>query len=188
MTVHRSKRVPRPLDEAALHGLAVAYVGRFATSRAKLRTYLTRKIRERGWAGQRQADLVALADRLADQGYIDDAGFAESRARSLTARGYGERRVVAALRGAGIAEADSETARAHSEEQAVAAALRFAERRRIGPFATTAPAGRPEREKAIAAMIRAGHRFDLARAIANLAPGSAVDFEGLGELAGRGNA
>ena len=162
----------------------MAYVGRFATTRAKLGAYLARKIRERGWGGCGAADPAALANRLADQGFIDDAGFAESRARSLTARGYGTRRVAEALRDAGIAEADGASARRYSEEEAVAAALRFAERRRIGPFAATAP-DRHGREKAIAAMIRAGHPFDLARAIASLAPGSPIDRDALDEMAVR---
>jgi regulatory protein len=185
MTARRPRRAPRPLNESALRELAVAYVGRFATTRAKLRAYLSRKIRERGWDGGNQPDLVALADRLAAQGFIDDAGYAQSKARSLTARGYGKRRVVEALRGAGIAHEDGEEARRHSEDAAVASAVRFAERRRIGPFGALAADPRT-REKAIAAMIRAGHGFDLARAIAGMAPGSAVDLEALGQLCRRG--
>lgn len=187
MTDRKPKRAPRPLNDSALQELAIAYVGRFATTRAKLRSYLSRKIRERGWEGERQPDLAALADRLATQGYVDDAGYAEAKARSLTARGYGKRRVVSALRGAGIAEEDGEEARRHSEEEAAASAVRFAERRRIGPFA--AEAGDPRaREKAIAAMVRAGHGFDIARALAGMAPGSAVDLDALGLVCRRGRA
>jgi regulatory protein len=37
------------------------------------------------------------------------------------------------------------------------------------------------REKAIAAMVRAGHSFALSRTIAGLAPGAAVDLEELRE-------
>ena len=186
MTARRSKRAPRPLDESALQEVAVAYVGRFATTRAKLRTYLSRKIRERGWDGRGDPDLSALADRLADQGYIDDSAYAESKARSLTARGYGKRRVAQVLRGAGIADEDGEEARRLSEEQAVASVVRFAERRRIGPFAAEA-ADPKAREKAIAAMVRAGHGFDLARAVAGMVPGSAVDFEELSQISRRGS-
>ena len=53
--------------------------------------------------------------------------------------------------------------------EAVDAALRFAERRRMGPFASAA-ADRAQREKWIAAMIRAGHGFGLARAIPQCRP------------------
>ena len=182
MAVRKPRRPPRPLDESALNELAIAYVGRFATTRSKLRSYLARKIRERGWDGVREPDLTALADRLAGHGYIDDQGFAEAKARSLSARGYGRRRVAQALRGAGIAQEDGERALQHSKEQAVTAALRFAERRRIGPFAA-AEATREEREKAIGAMVRAGHGFDLARAISGMAPGADIDVEDLSAAA-----
>ena len=57
------------------------------------------------------------------------------------------------------------------------AALRYARRRRVGPFAT-AEADPRQREKAIAAMVRAGHSFALSRKIASLSPGE-VDEEKL---------
>ena len=183
MRQHRSRRTPPPLDEQKLQELAIAYVGRFSTTRAKLRSYLQRKIRERGWEGAREPDLVALAERFAAQGYVDDAAYALAKAQALTARGYGKMRVLDRLRVAGIDEADGAAAREHSEGEAVAAALRFAERRRIGPFARS-PAPDPKaREKAIGAMVRAGHAFALARAIAAMAPGAQVDPADLAEHA-----
>ena len=177
MTARRFKKSPSPLDETALQELAIAYVGRFATTRAKLRTYLARKIRERGWAGRQEPDLSRLADRLAGQGFIDDAGYAMSKARALTARGYGKRRVLATLRNAGVEGQDREEADRHSESEAVGAAIRFAERRRIGPFAQSGPTDLKARERAIAAMVRAGHSFPLARAIAVMQPGADIDLD-----------
>ena len=136
------------------------YVGRFATTRAKLRAYLNRKLRERGWDGEREPDTGDIAERLAANGYIDDSGYALSKAQALSASGYGTRRLVQKLHAAGVASDDSAPARELSDEQAVAAAIRFAKRRRLGPFATKAVDPR-EREKALAAMIRAGHGFAL---------------------------
>ena len=176
----RSRRSAPPLDESALHELALRYVGKYATTRAKLCAYLTRKIRERGWEGQRQPDLDALAARFAELGYVDDAAFALSKSRALSGRGYGKRRLAQQLRHAGVAEDDSRDAFEAAETEAVSAALRFAERRRIGPFAVQAP-DRPAREKAIAAMVRAGHDFGLARAIASLNPGTQVDLINLSD-------
>ena len=71
----------------------MAYVGRFATTRAKLAQYLRRKLREKGWEAPRPPDIEPLVERLARLGYVDDAAFALSKARSLGQRGYGERRV-----------------------------------------------------------------------------------------------
>lgn len=172
-------RRPRPpLDEDKLNELMLAYVARFATSRAGLAAYLSRKLRERGWAGPGEAPVEALVAKAARAGFVDDAAFALSKARSLTARGYGERRVGQALYAAGIAEGDGEAARGHARDDAVEAALRFARKRRIGPFASAAadPAGR---EKALAAMVRAGHGFRLAKAILSLPPGAAIDRQAL---------
>ncbi len=171
----RSERKPRPpLDATRLDELALHYVSRFATSRAKLATYLKRKIRERGWDGEREADIGALVERLARLGYVDDRAYAVAKSRSLTSRGYGEGRVRQALHLAGIAEEEAAEARDHASAQSVDAALHFARRRRIGPYASL-PLDPKQRERAIGAMIRAGHGFALARAIIGLAPGAEID-------------
>ena len=72
---------------------------------------------------------------------------------------------------------------AHADGAAVDAALRFAERRRIGPFAD-ADADPRQREKWLAAMVRAGHGFGLAREIARLSPGAEIDLDLLRERSG----
>lgn len=175
----QQKRKNRPpLDANRLEEMALNYVGRFATSRSKLIAYLGRKLRERGWGGLDEPPIEALADKLARLGYVDDGAFALSKARSLTGRGYGERRVRQALAQAGIGEEQSAPAQELAEEQAVESALKFARRRGIGPFALSIPEP-AERERALAAMIRAGHRFGLARAIIDLKPGENPDYEGL---------
>jgi regulatory protein len=165
------QRNPRPpLDNEGLERLGLFYAGRYATTRAKLATYLRRKLRERGWEGQSEPPVERLVARFAELGYVDDRAFASAKASSLLRRGYGERRVKDALHAAGIGEEDSAPAREDAEAQAFTAALRFAERRRIGPYAEAA-LERPQRDKAAAAMLRAGHRLDLVRRIVNAAPG-----------------
>lgn len=159
-----------PLDGAGLERLALAYAGRYAATRAKLRTYLGRKLRERGWRGEGAPPTEAIVERFAELGYVDDKAFAAAKADGLSRRGYGLRRVSVALRQAGIEEPDSEAALDTARESAWSAALRFAERRRIGPFAAEA-ADRPAREKALAAMLRAGHPMDLARRLVTARPG-----------------
>ncbi|MGI8931464.1 MAG: regulatory protein RecX [Sphingomicrobium sp.] len=170
----RQPRKPRPpLNRARLDELALHYVGRFATSRAKLAAYLTRKIRERGWDGE-LPDIPALVDRLARLGYVDDRAFALAKSRSLTSRGYGAGRVRQALHIAGIGDEEAVEARDHASARSVDAALHFARRRRIGPYASVA-AEPEERHRALGAMIRAGHDFALAKVIVALDPGTEVD-------------
>jgi len=181
MPPNRTRRTLQPLDEQGLNNIALRYVERFATTRAKLRVYLDRKLRERGWAGGAPPDTGALAEQFAERGYVDDAGYALAKSRSLTGRGYGKRRLADALRAAGVEESDADAARSHAEEEAIAAAIRFAERRRIGPFARTAAAEPADRQKALGAMIRAGHDFSLARAIVAMPPATGVDSDALAE-------
>ena len=154
----------------------LAYVARFATSRAKLAAYLDRKLKERGWSGAGEPPVDSLVDKAAGSGFVDDAAYALGKARSLTARGYGGRRVAQALQAAGVAEEDGQAARDHARDEAADAALRFARRRRFGPFAASPP-DPAMREKQLAAMIRAGHDFRLAKAVLSLPPGSNADSQ-----------
>lgn len=176
MKAQRRKNTPPPIDEAALERLALHYVGRYATTRAKLRAYLSRKLGERGWAGAGAPPLEPLADRFAELGYVDDAAFAEARAGSLQRRGYGARRIGEALRAAGIEAEERERARRRAEPGAMAAALRFAERKRIGPYAQAAP-DREARHKAFGAMMRAGHSIDIVRRVLGGQPGEFPESE-----------
>lgn len=180
MYARKSARPRKPLNGEGLHELALFYLGKFATTRAKLSTYLNRKVRERGWEGQDPPEIDRLVERLAASGLVDDAAYALSKSRSLSERGYGASRVRQSLRMAGVEEEDGAAAHELAAEEAAAAALRFARRRRIGPFADGIPE-RKERERALAAMIRAGHSFELARKVVDAEPGSEIDLEELRE-------
>ena len=180
----RSRRPRPPLDEIKLGELALAYVGRFATTRSRLADYLRRKLRERGWAGSGEAPVEAMVERCVRNGFVDDAAFALSKARSLSGRGYGAARVRQSLRAAGVGEDDGAAARRLAADEAVEAATRFARRRRIGPFADRRPDPKG-RQIAIAAMVRAGHSFGLARALVDMDPGVPVDAADLAEFGRR---
>lgn len=156
------RRPPAPLTAERLEELALAYVARFATSAGRLADYCRRKLRERGHSGQDEGapapDIAALVERFVAKGFVDDAGFARAKADGLLRRGYGARRVGQALRGDGIAEAlRDEVSPAEGERRE--AAVAYARRRRLGPFARDglAAADRKAYEKQLAALLRAGH-------------------------------
>ncbi len=170
-TSGRRHRNSKPLDRRRLEDLALAYVARFATSGGKLRSYLQRKLRERGYEGGDGADapdLDGLIARFAARGYIDDESYGRARAGDLAGRGYGARRVEQALRAAGIAE-DLRSRLAPGEHESRRAGLLLARKRGFGPFAK--PLGvdpeqhRRRGEKQLAAMVRAGHDFAVARRV-----------------------
>lgn len=164
-----------PLDETALRDLALSYAARFASTGARLEAYLLRKLRERGVADGADGrasviDVPALVARLVELGYVDDAAYARMRARDLGARGYGARRVEQALWAAGVGEgirADT----APGEAARRRAAVLMAQKRRIGPYgvvrdeAADPLSARKAHEKAVAAMLRAGHDYEHVRFI-----------------------
>ncbi|MGX7953651.1 regulatory protein RecX [Tsuneonella sp. HG249] len=164
----------RKLDE-----LALAYVARFATSAAKVEQYLVRKLRERGWDDKKTADPRAIVDRFVELGYIDDEAWARAKSGGLSRRGYGQRRVNQTLAAAGIAEDIRNEARLGEAEER-RAALALASRRRFGPWGERTDDG-DRRQKQIAAMLRAGHGFDAARAVVDAA--SIADAEAWAEEA-----
>jgi regulatory protein len=174
-----NRRRPPPLDIAALDRLALRYVERFSTTRTRLADYLRRKIRERGWEGA-LGDPQAVAERMASLGYVDDRSYAEAKAAAMGRRGLGARRIGGAFRQAGIAEEDVESVAKMIADNAEAAALAFARRRRIGPWARATP-DRPTADKHLAAMLRAGHDLDLSRRIVRMTPDHSRELDDLDE-------
>ena len=181
----REQRVKPPLTETKLRDLALHYAARFASTGARLEAYLLRKIRERGLAEDAdgrmvEVDVPALVARLVELGYVDDDAYARMRARDLGQRGYGRRRVDEALRGAGVDEALRQ-AHAPGEAAGRRAAALMAQKKRLGPWAREADgapdalAARKAHEKAIAAMLRAGHQYDHVRFVLAAARPEAVE-------------
>jgi regulatory protein len=80
------------------------------------------------------------------------------------------------LKAAGVGGDDAAAAEASAREQAWDAALAFARRKRIGPFASAAP-DRAGREKAFAALLRAGHEVAIARRIVQSDPGDVPELD-----------
>ncbi len=180
-----AKRAKPPLTEANLRDLALHYAARFATTAARVEAYLARKIRERGLAEDGdgravQPDIPALVARLVELGYVDDDAFARMRARDLATRGYGGRRVEESLRHAGVGQG-VRAAHAPGEAASRRAAALMAQKKRLGPWAREREgaddplAAGKAHEKAVAAMLRAGHQYDHVRFV--LAASSAQDVE-----------
>jgi regulatory protein len=164
MVHQRRQSVRTPLDQPALDALALAYVARYATTQARLIRYLQRKLIERGWDSAQAPDPVAMAAKMAERGFIDEASYAQSKAQSLTSRGYGPRRIAGALHHAGISRDLANDISVLEKDDAFAAAERLARKRRFGPFAAEPPT-REIAQKQLAAMLRAGHTYDVAKAV-----------------------
>jgi regulatory protein len=160
------KPVPVP-TEAKLYEQALAYLARYAATRAGVARVLARKVDR--WAREAEvpdeAALVAahaaigvVVDRLAAAGVIDDAAFAASRARSLVRSGRSRVAVAAHLAARGVAGEVARQSLAEGGESELGAALVFARKRRIGPFAR----GEVEAVRALGMFARAGFSREVA--------------------------
>lgn len=174
--MHRISNKPPPpaLNEERLRDLALRYVGKYGTSRAKLSAYLNRKIRERNWDDAGQPDIEALVNRFSELGYVNDAQFADARSRSFIRRGYGKRKLDENLRSAGIEFRDAASALEHATMSEFAAAENLARRKRIGPFAQS-KASEEKRRKNLQTFLRAGHRWEIACRFVNADPGEFIE-------------
>ncbi len=155
---------PRPLNNKGLHELALIYVGRYATSKHKLTDYLKRKIRERPWTDDAQPAVEDIVAQLVALGYINDQYYAQQKAENLTRRGYGLRRIQAALYTAGIGDDDKQAALNIDESVALQAAKTYARKKKLGPYSSCSD-DIASRKKHFAAMCRAGHDFAIVRQI-----------------------
>lgn len=165
-------RTPRAPDRARLRARALRYLERYGASAARLARVLgARGRREAEAAGADpaavEADVERVVAELAELGLVDDAAYADGRARALLRRGRSPARVRRALEEDGIDRDGVETALArHGEHDALAraAAVRYAKRRGLGPFRD--PDRRAERrDRDLRALVRQGFPFPLARRI-----------------------
>ena len=162
MCINPQKKKIAPLNSTKLRALALHYVGKYATSRKKLKQYLDRKIRERGWDDSNPPNVEVLVMEFASRSYVDDSVFAASKARSLLNRGYGPKRLEQEIYVGGIESEDQTEALAILRDNQWQAADNFARKKHIGPYAKK-PATSEQKQKQLGAFLRAGHDMKIAQ-------------------------
>lgn len=167
-------RVPRKITPGRLANIALHYLERYASSAQNLKRVLERRMfkascfhedmdtdEAKGWID----DLIT---RYQEAGLLNDLTYAETRARSLMARGTASRVIRMKLMEKGVDADTIDQALAllideHPEPE-LAAAIKLARRRRLGPYAD--PAKREEhKDKHLAAMARSGFSYDMAQRV-----------------------
>jgi len=161
-----------------LYQAALAYTARYATSKENLRRVLWRKLRRAALRAdepapdseETEAEISRIISRLESIGAVDDRAYAQAQLRTLSARGTSARSIRAKLQAKGVpAELATELmAATATDDSERAAAFRYAKRRRLGPYRTSAPS--PERrQKELAALCRAGFSYALATIVVDCA-------------------
>ena len=187
----RPRRAAGPPPNAArLREAALAHLARFAATEVGLRRVLERRIARWARAAEAEgqpreaiaasaatlsAEIAAIAQRLVAAGAVNDAAFAESRARRLVRSGHSRRAIAAHLAAKGIEIDTAAAALPEGEEAELLAAIAFCRRRRIGPFARVAPDA-PARMKALAALARGGFAQGVARRALAMEPDQAEEM------------
>jgi regulatory protein len=166
-----------PATPDRLEAAALRYLERYAASARHLERLLLVKVRRSAEihgtdAAAGAAFVKELVQRLQASGILDDSRYAEGKAQSLRRKGGSARAIRAALAARGLARETVEKGLASADEGSMAgeadlaAARRFAQRRRLGPWRTKdRDAHRP---KDMAAMGRAGFAYDVARQVIGL--------------------
>lgn len=167
----RVRPVAKP-DGASLHEAALRYLGRYAATEAGVVRVLDRRVLR--WAresGAGEAEVAPLrqqarqvAARLVAAGVVDDAAYAEARARSLARAGRSSRAIAAHLTAKGVAAAVARRAAPTDPRHDLGAAVTAMRRRRIGPFRSAAgPLDPVARRRELAFLGRKGFPEALAR-------------------------
>ena len=160
---------PRIPTEAGLMKSAGHYLERFSASREMLRRVLARRVDRavRAELIEREAGaeiIDKVVEKIAAAGLINDQAYGETRARTLLRRGRAPRAIAQDLKARGLdddnvsAGIDALTEEGDGDLE-LRAALRHAERRRLGPFGTVPAdpeAARKKRHKDMGNFARAG--------------------------------
>jgi len=173
-----TRRPPPRITASYLENAALHYLERYASSTTNLKRVLLRKV-DRSIAhhgGEREEAehmVAATLAKLAGLGYLDDGAYAEMKVRGLHRKGGSTRAIRATLAAKGV-DADTVNGALSAMAETVgagtvgdldlAAAIRLAKRRRLGPFR---PDGKREefRTKDMAALGRAGFAWEIVRAV-----------------------
>lgn len=162
------RRYKRPTEDRLLRA-AVHYLERYASTEVNLRKVLERKVYRACNAleidpGEFTEIIQTIVGKCVRTGMVNDHGFAEMKVASLRRKGQSLKKIEAQLKAKGVPPNVLETALAGDETDDLTAALIYAKRRRLGPFAD--PAKRADRRmKDLAAMCRAGFDYETARRV-----------------------
>ncbi len=171
------KRPPKKITKTYLHNSGLYYLERFAASKKHFIFVMSRKVM-RSCAYHKDQDyndcismVHELADRFEKAELLNDKVFSENVINSLRKKGFSKNAILARMAKKGIArdltlsslnEVDTRFSDENPEEAEKEAALRFAKRKRIGPFSN----GRPkDYKKSLGMMARAGFSYELSNQI-----------------------
>lgn len=180
----KGKKPPKKITEKYLYNSGLAYLQRFPTSTPHFRRIMGRKIdRSCNYhKDQNREECVTLLDgavrTFTRMGLLNDEAYLQGMVNSLRRRGLSRQAILSKLQQKGLTGTDVAAALAAQDEENtevsadMAAGLRLARRKRLGPFRKV----EADRNKELAAMARAGFDFETAQKILSLSPDEAEEI------------
>lgn len=157
----------RKITRQRLKNIGLYYLKRFESSVENLRRVLKRRVDD--YARQtpdfdkfEAYDWIEeLLQEFEKWHYLDDERYAEIKIRDYLSAGKPERYIKTKLFQKGIAEETVNRLLSNQEYDPREMALKLARKKKIGPFRPDAESRRQNRQKDMAALIRAGFDYDL---------------------------
>jgi len=177
----RRERRRKRVTPALVEFWATRHLERYASSSQNLRQVLARKIervefRQQERFPEASAWIETAVERMHERGYLDDRRYAEALCQRLRARGSSRRRLAHELHKKGVPQDIASQVLADDAPNAeLEAAIRYARRRRIGPYRRDPQTQGTHRERDLAALGRAGFGYETARRIVDAADPAALE-------------
>lgn len=168
----RKKRRKQRVNPESLERWAVHHLGRYSSTASNLRRVLLRRVgrieREQEENFPEASDWIdATVADLVKRGYLDDRKYARALVSAMRERGNSARKIESQLGAKGVSwaiarEVVDDVSGSGGE---MMAALRYAKRRRLGPFRLDDEVRKDRRERDLAALGRSGFSYDIASRI-----------------------
>lgn len=149
-----------------IYNRALFYLQRFSATEKHLETVLLRQLENKKRKGDEVPDEAPLwvretVEKCVALGLVNDRSFAESRLNTLRRQGRSTHYIKQHMAQKGVPkQIILDLLQDNDPEDELQAARRFVERRRLGR--DTSPEGR---QKDLAKLVRAGFRYDMAKAV-----------------------
>lgn len=164
------KRI-RKMTKTRLQNIALCYLERFDSSAANLRQVLKRRVFDYARStpdfdvSAAEVWIEEIVSRFEELGYINDSRYAEFKIDDYLLSGKPERYIRRKMQQKGISEDVVSRVLDNREFDEEAMAMRFASKKKIGPFRQDEDSRRQNRRKDLAALVRAGFGYETASKI-----------------------
>lgn len=160
------KKILKKITAQRLKNIALYYLKRYETSVANLRQVLQKRVNDYAYQNKEfdKKEAYAWIEEIISDfcrfNYVNDERFAELKIKDYQAMGKSTRYIKNKLKEKGVADDIVERILSEQDYDELAAALKFAKKKRIGRFRPTDKQAE-YKQKDMAALARAGFSYDI---------------------------